>query len=44
MRKNSVWFFCLAAMSMGLLGVLSEAWAAGGLHYAADEIGKESMA
>ncbi len=41
MRKSSVWFFCLAVMSLGLLGVLPEAWAAGGLHHAADEIGKQ---
>ncbi|MBU4595485.1 MAG: sodium:proton antiporter, partial [Proteobacteria bacterium] len=41
MRKSSVWFFCLAVMSLGLLGMLPEAWAAGGLHHAADEIGKQ---
>ena len=42
MRQSSVWFFCLAVLGLGTLGILPEAWAAGGdLHHAAEEIGKE---
>jgi len=40
MRKSSVWFFCLAVMGLAL-GMSPEVWAAGGLHHAADEIGKQ---
>lgn len=41
MRKSSVWFFCLAVIGLGVLGILPEAWASGGdLHHQAEEIGK----
>ncbi len=41
MRKSSVWFFCLAAIGLGVLGVLPDVWASGGdLHHEAEEIGK----
>ena len=41
MRKSSVWFFCLAAIGLFVLGVLPEVWASGGdLHHEAEEIGK----
>jgi len=41
MRKSSVWFFCLAAIGLGVLGILPEVWASGGdLHHEAEEIGK----
>jgi len=41
MRKSSVWFFCLAVIGMGVLGVLPDVWASGGdLHHEAAEIGK----
>jgi Na+/H+ antiporter NhaD/arsenite permease-like protein len=41
MQKSSVWFFCLAAIGLGVLGVLPDAWAsAGDLHHEAEEIGK----
>jgi Na+/H+ antiporter NhaD/arsenite permease-like protein len=39
MRKSSVWFFCLAAIVLGVLGVLPDVWAAD-LHHEAEEIGK----
>ncbi len=41
MRKSSVWFFCLAVIGLGVLGVLPDVWASGGdLHHEAEEIGK----
>jgi Na+/H+ antiporter NhaD/arsenite permease-like protein len=41
MRKSSVWFFCLAIIGLGVLGVLPDVWAsAGDLHHEAEEIGK----
>ena len=41
MRKSSVWFFCLAVIGLGVLGILPEVWASGGdLHHEAEEIGK----
>ncbi len=41
MRKSSVWFFCLAAIGLGVFGVLPDVWASGGdLHHQAEEIGK----
>ena len=41
MRKKCEWVFCLAVLSLGIFGVSTEVWAAGGLHHAADEIGKQ---
>jgi Na+/H+ antiporter NhaD/arsenite permease-like protein len=42
MRHSSVWFFSLAVLGLVVLGMLPEAWAAGGdLHHVAEEIGKE---
>jgi Na+/H+ antiporter NhaD/arsenite permease-like protein len=42
MRKSSAWFFCLAAIGLGVFGAMPDVWAAGGdLHHAAEEIGKE---
>ena len=41
MRKSSVWFFCLAVIGLGVLGILPDVWASGGdLHHEAEEIGK----
>jgi Na+/H+ antiporter NhaD/arsenite permease-like protein len=41
MQKSSVWFFCLAVIGLGVLGVFPEVWASGGdLHHEAEEIGK----
>ncbi|NCC24242.1 MAG: sodium:proton antiporter [Deltaproteobacteria bacterium] len=40
MRKNFVWFFCLAVIGLGLFGLLTDALAAGDLHHEAEEIGK----
>ena len=42
MHIYSTWFFRLAAIGLAVLGLLPDAWAAGGdLHHAAEEIGKE---
>lgn len=41
MRKSFLWFFCLAAIGLGIFGVLPDVWASGGdLHLAAEEIGQ----
>lgn len=41
MRTNFVWIFCLAAVGLGVFGLLPDVWAsAGDLHLEAEEIGK----
>lgn len=40
MRKNFVWVFFLAAIGLGMLGMIPEALASGDLHHEAEEIGK----
>ncbi|NCD24483.1 MAG: sodium:proton antiporter [Deltaproteobacteria bacterium] len=41
MRKSFVWIFCLAAIGVGVFGLLPDVWAsAGDLHHEAEEIGK----
>ena len=41
MRKSSVWVCCLAAIGLGVFGILPDVWASGGdLHHQAEEIGK----
>ena len=41
MQKSLAWLLFLAALGLGVLGAAPEVWAAGGLHAAADEIGKQ---
>ena len=41
MRKNFAWLFCLAAVGLSVLGASAEVLAAGGLHEAAEAVGKE---
>ncbi len=41
MQKSLARLLFLAALGLGMLGVTPEVWAAGGLHAAADEIGKQ---
>lgn len=41
MRKNFAWLFCLAVIGLNVFGLSADALAAGGLHAAADEIGKQ---